>query len=105
MRSSKNGMTTLALAGEPVARSLRIQTRSGRRVISIVLADGQTHSVPVSFYPTLARATPAQARRYRPIGRGLGFHWPDLDLDLSVRGLLEGRREVVQSARSRRLAG
>ena len=98
-------MSTLNLANEPVARSLRIERRSKQRFLTATLRDGQVHSVPITFYPTLARAAPAQIRNFRPIGPGVGFHWPDLDFDLSVRGLVEGRRESGQAVRSRRRAG
>ena len=98
-------MSTLKLANEPLARSLRVERKTGRRFLTALLRDGQAHSVPLAFYPTLARATPAQLRNFRSIGPGVGFHWPDLDFDLSVRGLVEGRREAPSVARSRRRAG
>lgn len=100
-----DGMTTLKMMTEPIARTLRVERKSGRRHLTVVLRDGQYHSVPLAFYPTLAGATPAQLRNYRLIGPGVGFHWPTLDFDLSVRGVLEGRREVRNFAMSRRRAG
>jgi len=33
-------------------------------------------------------ATPAQRKHWRFIGRGHGIHWPDVDEDISVEGLL-----------------
>lgn len=74
------------------------------RPCRLILAfpDGREHSVPLSFYPTLARASRAARSRWRPIGRGIGFHRPDLDFDLSVRGILEGLRERTRSAPARR---
>jgi hypothetical protein len=64
----------------------------------VELADGRAVGVPLSLFPTLRRATVAQRLRYRKVGRGDGFHWPALDLDLSVRGILEGRGEVARRA-------
>ncbi len=55
------------------------------------LVDGRTVSVPLPWYPRLAHATPAERSNWRLIGRGEGVHWPDLDEDISVAGLLAGR--------------
>ncbi|MGH7324518.1 MAG: DUF2442 domain-containing protein [Candidatus Rokuibacteriota bacterium] len=54
------------------------------------LVDGRTVSVPLSWYPRLAHGTPAERSNWRLIGRGEGIHWPDLDEDISVAGLLAG---------------
>jgi hypothetical protein len=95
----------LELESGPRARSLAIETRRRRRYLTVQLTDGRLHSVPLSFYPTLARATPAERSHWRSIGGGVGFHWPRLDFDLPVRGLLEGLREAGRPARARRKAG
>ena len=55
------------------------------------LVDGRTVSVPASWYPRLAHGTPAERSNWRLLGRGEGIHWPDLDEDISVAGLLAGR--------------
>jgi hypothetical protein len=55
------------------------------------LVDGRTVSVPLPWYPRLAHATAAERANWRLIGRGEGIHWPDLDEDISVAGLLAGR--------------
>ena len=52
------------------------------------LADGRTISVPLVWYPRLLAATPAQRANWRIAGGGFGIHWPDLDEDISVAGLL-----------------
>ena len=54
------------------------------------LADGRTIAVPVSWYPRLADATPAQRGNWEVSGAGHGIHWPDVDEDLSTNGLLRG---------------
>jgi hypothetical protein len=54
------------------------------------LADGRTIGVPLSWSWRLSDATPDQRARYEIIGEGTGIHWPDVDEDLSVRGMLEG---------------
>lgn len=55
------------------------------------LSDGRTISVPLAWYPRLVHATPAERRNWRLIGVGQGIHWPDLDEDISIEGLLAGR--------------
>lgn len=59
--------------------------------LTVELADGRTLSVPLAWYPRLAHAQPEERNRWRLIGRGEGIHWPDLDEDISVEGLLAGR--------------
>ncbi|MEJ7813442.1 MAG: DUF2442 domain-containing protein [Gemmatimonadaceae bacterium] len=60
--------------------------------LHVRLADGREVSVPLEWYSRLAHGTPAEHGRWRLIGRGEGIHWPDLDEDISVEGLLAGRR-------------
>ena len=55
------------------------------------LSDGRTISVPLTWYPRLVHATMEERRNWRLIGGGVGIHWPDLDEDLSIEGLLAGR--------------
>lgn len=59
-------------------------------VISARLADGRTISVPLAWSWRLSDATPEQRARYELLGDGNGIHWPDLDEDVSVRGMLDG---------------
>ncbi len=54
------------------------------------LADGRMVSVPLAWSWRLTNATPAQRRRFEIIGDGDGVHWPDIDEDISVRGMLHG---------------
>jgi hypothetical protein len=54
------------------------------------LADGRTSAVPLAWYPRLVDATPAQRANWTKAGGGFGIHWPDVDEDLSVAGLLRG---------------
>ena len=58
--------------------------------LSVLLADGRRLSVPLAWFPRLLRATPAQRARFEILGDGQGIHWPDVDEDLSVAGLLRG---------------
>lgn len=56
--------------------------------VRVVLSDGREISAPLAWFPRLRDATDAQRRNWTLIGRGHGIHWPDLDEDVSVRGLL-----------------
>ena len=60
-------------------------------VIKVTLKDGRTLSVPTAWYPRLQHATPAERAHWRFIGDGEGIHWPDLDEDISIAGLLMGK--------------
>ena len=55
------------------------------------LSAGRTISVPLDWYPRLTHATPEERDNWRLIGGGEGIHWPDLDEDISVEGLIAGR--------------
>ena len=60
--------------------------------MSVELADGRTLTVPLNWYPRLMHGTHAERERWELIGEGDGIHWPDLDEDVSIEGLLAGRR-------------
>ena len=54
------------------------------------LADGRRISVPLAWFPRLLHATKKQRARFELLGGGEGIHWPDIDEDVSVEGLLMG---------------
>ena len=54
------------------------------------LADGRTISVPLVWSWRLTEATPEQRRNFEILGDGQGIHWPDIDEDISVEGMLYG---------------
>jgi hypothetical protein len=66
--------------------------------LEIDLADGRTVSAPLAWYPRLQHGTPAERSHWRLIGRRKGIHWPDLDEDISVAGVLAGRRSGESQA-------
>jgi len=79
-------MTTLeSKAGEQV-RDVRVTDDT----ISVDLFDGRTITVPLAWYPRLLHATSEQRANWYIAGAGYGIHWPDIDEDLSTRGLLQG---------------
>ena len=59
--------------------------------LTVDLSDGRTISVPLAWFPRLVHGTPDERAKWRLIGRGEGIHWPQLDDDISVEGLIAGR--------------
>lgn len=66
--------------------------------LTVRLDDGRLLSVPLEWYPRLLHGTEADRERYELIGDGEGIHWPELDEDISVEGLLAGRRSAESAA-------
>lgn len=80
-------MTTSTVAVETAAaKNVRITDRA----LIVELRDGRVVSVPLAWYPRLADGSPAERRRWELLGPGIGIHWPALDEDISVEGLLQG---------------
>jgi hypothetical protein len=67
-------------------------------VLTVELMDGRSIIVPISWYPRLAHGTPEERANWEILGSGIGIHWPDLDEDISVQGLLAGRRSAETQA-------
>jgi len=59
--------------------------------LSVNLSDGRTIAVPLAWFPRLVHATQKERNNWRPIAKGQGIHWEDIDEDISVEGLLAGR--------------
>lgn len=57
----------------------------------VSLTDGRRISAPIIWFPLLLKATPDQRTKYQIGGGGTSLHWPELDEDLSVAGLMGGR--------------
>ncbi len=76
-------MNTLATE-HPRAKSVEFRDD----MLIALLEDGREIRVPMEWFPWLRDATEGQRANWRLIGRGAGIHWPDLDEDLSVHGLL-----------------
>ena len=66
--------------------------------MTVFLDDGRSISVPLTWYPRLMAGRPDERERYELIGDGEGIHWPDLDEDISVDGILAGRRSAESDA-------
>ena len=57
----------------------------------VELSDGRILGTPVRWYPRLLNATAAQRERWELLGPGIGIHWPEVDEDLSLAGMIAGR--------------
>lgn len=76
--------TSIVSPSQARARSVEFVPDS----LVVHLEDGRTLSVPLEWFPRLRDASPEQRTHWRMIGPGSGIHWPELDEDLSVAGLL-----------------
>lgn len=64
------------------------------------LADGRRVIVPLAWFPRLLRADASERGNWELLGDGQGIHWPAIDEDLSVEGLLQGRSAMIRSKRA-----
>jgi hypothetical protein len=81
-------MTTLQIDSSALkATAVRVTDDA----LIVELADGRTVSAPLVWYPRLVHGSAAERGNFRLIGDGEGVHWPDLDEDISVEGVLAGR--------------
>ncbi|MCU7799152.1 MAG: DUF2442 domain-containing protein [gamma proteobacterium symbiont of Lucinoma myriamae] len=79
-------MSTLAVELHPQAQTLSCTEES----IIVELVDGRIISAPLVWFPRLSQATKKQLENWELLGDGEGIHWPEIDEDLSVLGLLTG---------------
>jgi hypothetical protein len=77
------------------SNSAKIKSVStGRKLLTVGLADGRILSLPLAWYPSLQGAKPTDRAKWEPCAAGHGIHWPVLDYDLSVADLLRGAHEA-----------
>jgi len=81
--------------GEARAQALSLSDDALR----VDLVDGRTVIVPLTWYPRLWHGSQEERDHFEIIGKGTYIHWPDLDEDLTVAGLLAGKRSG-ESAKS-----
>jgi hypothetical protein len=62
--------------------------------LSADLEDGRTIAVPIGWYPRLAHATLAERANFQISGAGYGIHWPEIDEDIGIEGLLLGKKST-----------
>jgi hypothetical protein len=102
-------MSTVASVGnDPRIQKVRVT----KDQIIADLVDGRVISVPLAWSWRLSEATAGQRAKFRLIRTGQGVHWPDVDEDISVEGLLHGTparrprsRAAIVKVRTQRLPG
>jgi hypothetical protein len=72
----------------PGARVMNVSSTDCDLVVE--LEDGRCISVPLAWYPRLLHASQEERDEWQVAGSGFGIHWPTIDEDLSIEGLLRG---------------
>ena len=89
-------MNTLAESNSKVMRAyvptfaLAQSVKFDDELMHVQLTDGRIISVPLIWFPLLRAASPEQRAHYEISAGGRGLHWPELDEDLSIAGLMAG---------------
>lgn len=73
---------------EPRAEAARYDAKSGRVIID--LTNGATFAFPTRLAEGLADASPEDLADIEVSPYGFGLHWPKLDVDYTVPGLVSG---------------
>ncbi len=81
-------MSTLAVEIHPLAQDVHFTDDD----IIVSLVDGRRLTVPLIWFPRLTNARKEQLECFEILGDGEGIHWPQIDEDISVAGLLAGAR-------------
>lgn len=81
VRSRRSYVPTTALA-----KSVEFDDQ----MMHVLFTDGRVLGVPIQWFPRLRRASHEQRQQYEIGGGGISLHWPDLDEDLSIAGLMAG---------------
>src|SRR5574341_1960235 len=89
-------MPTALRIGPCLARIVQVTITDD--MLSVDLEDGRTIAVPIGWYPRLAYGRPAERANFQIGGAGYGIHWPDLDEDVGVEGLLLGKKSSESPA-------
>ena len=86
-----------------MSAAVSVESRIGHvevtdETITARLVDGRVISVPLAWSWRLSDATATQRANWRLIGDGYGVHWPDLDEDIGVEGLLLGKQSTESAS-------
>ena len=76
----------MSISAPEQPRAVSVGVAEGELIVE--LEDGRSVHVPLEWFPRLRDAAPEDLAEWRLVGRGVGIHWPKLDEDISVRGLL-----------------
>lgn len=79
-------MSILAIELHPQAQDVSYTDET----IVVQLVDGRSLSAPLTWFPRLSEATKDELSNWELLGNGEGIHWPDIDEDISIAGLLSG---------------
>ena len=71
---------------EPLAHEVEVTDDE----LIVSLSDGRRVCTPIVWFPRLLNASRTQRSNWRLIGGGIGIHWPEVDEDISVAGILRG---------------
>lgn len=82
-------MNSSDIEPRPLAQNIQFSDAELAELI-VTLLDGRVIHIPIAWYPSLANATEKQRTNWELLGEAAGIHWPELDEDLSVEGLLKG---------------
>ena len=82
-------------ANQPEPRVQQVSVTD--EALTLDLVDGRTIGVPLIWYPRLWYGTPDERENFEVFDDGRYIHWPDLDEDLTVAGIVEGRRSGESS--------
>jgi hypothetical protein len=75
-----------------------IEVRVSDDTLSVDLEDGRTIALPIGWYPRLAHGSETERANFEISGAGYGIHWPDLDEDIGVEGILLGKKSSESQA-------
>ena len=90
-RPSK-GSTKYRRAFRPTA-ALAKAVRFDDDMMYVTLLDGRLIGAPIIWFPLLHETSPQEREKYEIGGGGISLHWPDIDEDISIAGLLAGGDE------------
>lgn len=89
VESQAKGKSKIRRAYKPTT-ALAKMVKFDEEMMHVFLTDGRIISVPIIWFPLLYEATPEQREQYEIGGGGVSLHWPEIDEDLSVAGLMAG---------------
>lgn len=81
-------MVTSAIRTDPRVANVRVSSTT----LTVMLRDGREISAPLDWFPKLKAADAEDRMVWEPAAAGHGIHWPRIDEDLSIDGLLQGSR-------------
>ena len=90
-----NGISSAGITPQ-LARIINVAVTDD--TLSVDLEDGRTISVPIGWYPRLVHGTPVERANFQIGGAGYALHWPELDEDIGVEGLMLGKRSTESAA-------